>query len=165
VDGNNEQRRKAGDYGPKQELLAKKREEEAKQETERKLKLQQSRTSGFSNQLSAEEKEKRLRAMMTDAEVNDEMRLHRHRPGSKATTTAPTADVTAAAGGIGGDNDDGHEPTAKGIAKGTFLQSLRSEVYTSETTASNGMEDRMRRNRHYYQKGLDLDSEGFMKKE
>jgi hypothetical protein len=150
--------RAPGDFGPNQELLEKKKQQEAEQERDRLRKLQP-RVSGFSNHLSAEEKEQRLKAMMSDADVNDELRLHRHRPGSKALS-AGDAQATASA-----EVDDGQGPTAKGIAKGTFLQSLRSEVYASETSTRNGLEEKMRRNRHYYQKGGDLDTEGFMKKE
>jgi hypothetical protein len=160
VSGAEKRTRAHGDFGPNQELLEKKKQQEADIEKERKRKLQP-RISGFSNQLTAEEKEKRLKAMMSDAEVNDELRLHRHRPGTKSEGVSGPGDPTA----VVTEEEESQGPTAKGIAKGTFLQSLRSEVYASETSTKHGLEEKMRRNRHYYQKGGDLDTEGFMKKD
>lgn len=88
--------------------------------------------------LTAEEKARRLAEMQRDAEVNDAMRLSRLvRPSEGAKE-------------------------GRGKADPSFLQSMRSQVYTANDGAT--MEERLQQNRHYVQRASEMDSHGFMKR-
>jgi len=131
--------------GPRLDLLAKKTQREAEEEEERRRRIEKAKGGvGQSRNMDAAEREKRLKEMMQDAAVNDDIRATRHR---RPATTSKTED----------------EPK-EGGSKGGFLQAMRTEVYNSESGGGTTMEERLSRNRHYHQKGSDLDSHGFMKR-
>jgi hypothetical protein len=93
--------------------------------------------------LTEEEKAERVRQMESDAGANDDKRLQR----LKGLTS--TSNIL----------DKKEEQLAEGEA--SFLKSMRSEVYISDGTT---MGERLQQNKHYTQKGTELDSSGFMKK-
>ena len=119
--------------GPNIELLAAKRKQ---QELEEQSKLAQKQRHDV-KKMSEEERAKRLREMEINAQIKDEIVLHRQRPGSQPT-----------------DND-------KVSAGAEFIRDMRSVVYDTDSTS---MEDRLSRNRQYSQRSSDMDSHGFMKK-
>ena len=89
--------------------------------------------------LTDNEREERIKQMESDANMNNDKRLQRIQ--SISTNK----------------EDDKIELNSEA----SFLNSMRTEVYiTNETT----MKDRLQQNKHYMQKGSDLDSAGFMKK-
>lgn len=140
--------------GPKVELLAKRTEQEAAAERERIAKVRKAR-GGQSGKIDDEERERRLQAMMRDAEVNDDIRSKRHRPSG---ATAKASEGAAAPQ----ESTDGSDVV--GVSKGSFLREMRSQVYKSETEGGTSMEETLSRSRHYHQKGSDLDSHGFMQR-
>jgi hypothetical protein len=112
---------------------------------------------GVSNRMDEAEKERRLKEMMSDAMVNDDIRSRRHKPSSGSA-------VTGAVSSSGGNDDVEDEGKSGGVSKGSFLREMRSQVYKSETEGGTSMEETLSRTRHYHQKGSDLDSHGFMKR-
>ena len=82
--------------------------------------------------LSEEQKQRRLREMQEAADLKDLVMQKLHENDHKETTKTTTA--------VGG--------------QASFLASMRSEVYSSSDTT---MADRLNQNKHYTQKGEDLD--------
>jgi flagellum-specific peptidoglycan hydrolase FlgJ len=120
--------------GPSIHLLAKKADEEKREK--------ESRNKPRENvkKLTAEEREERIRQMESDASEINTNRLERvHR--------SQTAVV-----------DKDEKPLNE---EATFINSMRTEVYVTDGTS---MTERLQQNRHYIQKGSDLDSAGFIKK-
>ena len=125
--------------GPKLDLLQKKLEVERAEQAARQ------RPKETVRHLSEEERLARIRQMEMDAGMNDERRMKR-------------VGEPRGAGGEGA--ADGDEVAGNG-AGAAFLKSMRSEVYTSQAAT---MGDRLQQNKHYVQKGVDADSEGFLKR-
>lgn len=125
--------------GPRPEVLARKAEREQLESAAR-LKPKED-----VKQLTEEERLRRLNDMQSNADVHDDMRVSRLTAKSSASTTARE-----------------NEASGAGDSAGNFLHSMRSEVYN---TASISMEDRISQNKHYTQRGMDLDSaSSFMRK-
>lgn len=121
--------------GPNMDLLKKKLAEEQA------IQAARNRPRETVQHLSEEDRLARVRQMESDAGMNDERRMKRAHVGE---------------GGVSEEGDG----TGAGVGA-TFLKSMRTEVYTSEATT---MGDRLQQNKHYTQKGADLDSSGFMKR-
>ena len=98
-------------------------------------------------QLSEEERQRRLRAMVDDASTHEHQRNDRAKH-EKATDAAAKAAAAAAAAA-----------SAAASSNPTFLQDMEKAVYVS---GEMGMEERMKSKRQNYQKGGDLASGGFM---
>lgn len=138
--------------------------------------------------MSAAEREKKLLEMQQDAELNDNNRLQRQLVGGRSggggtsvtsgkksvngESNTHSTSVGNGAGGTGvgvgvgggsgeaygGEDDDEENKSGK---KGKFLTDMRKDVYTNESS----MENRIERNKYYYQKVGDMDNGGnFMKK-
>lgn len=122
--------------GPKIDLV-KKKEEQEKAEMAAKRK-QRERTA-----LSEEERQARLRQMEEDARMTEEQRLRRTADSKQA---AQEEDL----------NTKQRKPTEP-----KFLTSMRSQAYNTDDSS---MKDRLQQNRHYSQRGEDLDSHGFMQR-
>lgn len=141
--------------GPNMELLSRKKEEAEREERERLARLRRSK-GGVSNHMDDAEKERRLKEMMADAVVNDDIRSRRHKPSDKGHSAGTSS--------TGHANDDEAKEGQASVSKGAFLRDMRSQVYKSETEGGTSMEETLSRTRHYHQKGSDLDSHGFMKR-
>jgi hypothetical protein len=99
--------------------------------------------------LTPEERQRRLEEMQMDATLNDNNRLQRQIVSHKHTDSK-------SANGSNATEEDLNKK------KGTFLNEMRKSVYVNSETS---MEERIERNRYYYQKGDDLDSgSSFLKK-
>jgi len=129
-----------GYLGPQQSLISS-REEKERQEKAAKFQPRDQSVKA----LSEEEKQRRLQEMQQDASRTDEMRYKR------VATEKVHAQEEAAA----------EEETNGSKSNASFLKEMRNAVYnTSEAT----MEERLQTNKHYTQKGTDLDAAGFMRK-
>ena len=95
--------------------------------------------------LTAEQKRERLQQMQQDGSKADDFRSRR------------VADKSKSGGGADGGDDD------KGTGSGNpnFLSEMQRDVYLNDSSVAN-MEDRLKRNRHYQQRGAD--SANFMKR-
>lgn len=105
--------------------------------------------SGQHKKLTEEEKKKRIAEMQQDAETNDQMRLQRQlskRTGSNVSKMQCD------------------EASDSVTSKGAFLSKMRSAVYNGAASETTSLSETMSRNKHYQQKGEDLDSHGFMKR-
>eukprot|EP01041_Mallomonas_annulata_P008703 gene8703-17984_t len=131
----------SSDLGPNVELLNKKIEQKKLEEAK---KYQRPSTK---QNISEEEKLRRIKEMENDAKVHDELRLQQLR--SHKTKQDQESKITSL------EKEGGSSTDVK------FLTDIRVGVYNSGETT---MEDRLKRNRHYQQKGTDLDTSGFMKK-
>ena len=147
----NRDKKRDGDYlGPSKELLQNKVHKEKEEARSRQAAVNRAR-SGQNRKLTDEEKAQKLAEMERDANVNDQMRLKRQL--EKRNTGAGGVSV--------GSHDTGAEEVGS-ASKGEFLTSMRNTVYNSSQSAS--LSETMSRNKHYQQKGDDLDSHGFMKR-
>ena len=100
--------------------------------------------------LSAEEKQKRLAEMQSDATVNDNMRTNRM--------------VSSHYGDRDRIIEETEKPTGSGTGSGSgsFLQEMRQEVYTSSTGSKDtDMAARLQQKKHYIQKGADLEDSAY----
>lgn len=130
-----------GSLGPNAKLVAMKDEQEKEKERSK------FKPRGEVKKLSEEERLRRLKEMEDDARINEELRLNRLRNKS--------------GGGRDGNKDISNAAGATGSLDAKFIHDMRSDIYNTGNTS---MEDRLSRNRHYTQKGVDLDSQGFMKR-
>jgi hypothetical protein len=121
--------------GPKQELIKQRMDDERAELARKKQQSQRSRP------LADEEREQKIREMEENARISEEMRLRRLNQ-AQAHVDAERRDQQKQAGA-------------------DFLKSMRSEVYSNTDIT---MEERLKQNRHYSQRGVDLDSHGFMNK-
>jgi hypothetical protein len=141
--------------GPNRSLLDKKLQQEKDEVNARQAAVARAR-SGQNKKLTAEEKARKLAEMEQDATTHDQLRFHRQlekRRGSGAT------------GSVDHSNEKDDQEDASGTAsKGAFLSSMRNAVYNSSSSQSTSLSETMSRNKHYQQKGDDLDSHGFMKR-
>lgn len=122
--------------GPNSKLLAMKEQQE-KEKERNKIKPRSD-----VKKMTEEERLRRLKEMEDDARINEELRLKRIR--SKIS-----------------DGKTSQEISSQPPVDARFIHDMRSDVYN---TGNATMEDRLNRNRHYTQKGSDLDSQGFMKR-
>lgn len=123
--------------GPNPELMKKK--EEAKQK-EMQEKLNRKREDVKA--LTEEEKERRLQAMLKDAELVDSKRVSQVKSQETSHST----------------KDD------ENTGKAQFLSSMRTEVYN--TAAESGLKDRLDQNRYYRQGSADLEgASNFLRKQ
>ena len=120
--------------GPSLVLLAKKADEEKREKESR------NRPRENVKKLTAEEREERIRQMESDASESNANRLERVQRSQTAVV------------------DKDEKPLNE---EATFINSMRTEVYVTDGTT---MTERLQQNRHYIQKGSDLDSTGFIKK-
>ncbi len=89
--------------------------------------------------------------------MNSESDIHSTSVGNGAVGTRGGAG--GGSGNVYNDEDDNEEN--KSDKKGKFLTDMRKDVYTNESS----MENRIERNKYYYQKVGDMDNGGnFMKK-
>ena len=141
-----------GYLGPKLDLLKKKMDEERAEQQAR----QRPRESV--KHLSEEEKQSRRRQMEIDAGINDDrrvQRVHVNTSSSSSSSSSSQADDHRR-------NDDVVDEKESHSHGASFLKTMRSEVYTMGEGST--MTERLQQNKHYTQKGVDLDSDGFMKK-
>ena len=140
-----------GYLGPKLDLLKKKMEEEKAEQ------LARQRPRESVKHLSEEEKQARIRQMEIDAGINDDRRTQRVHvnASSSSSSSSSQADDHSRKDDIV-DEKESHSHGA------SFLKTMRSEVYTMGEGST--MTERLQQNKHYTQKGVDLDSGGFMKK-
>ena len=144
--------------GPDSSLLSKKADEGRRREREKEALLSRSKRGGGSGGLTEEQRRERVRQMEEDATVNDAMRLNR------IVTSAASRHGANNRGPVSGSG--GAEAEAR---KGEFLREMRADVYNGSNVAGTltggwSMEERLNRNRHYVQKGTDLDGGAFMKR-
>ena len=133
--GDDEVKSSSKDYmGPSLALLSKKAEEE------RLEKLSKNKPRENVKNLTDEEREARIKQMESDATHNNDSRQR------KVESTLPQK------------HDAKDDPANE---EASFIKSMRSEVYVTSNTS---MKDRLDQNRHYVQKGNDLDSAGFLKR-
>jgi hypothetical protein len=116
-------------------------------------------------QLSAEEKARRLAEMQADAAVNESMRTDRlikahYKDRERLAVPGQVHGQTSGGRGSGvgraGDGDEG------GGTSGAFLQQMRQEVYSGAAggdAAPNSLAQRLQQNKHYVQRGVDLDQD------
>ena len=136
-----------GYLGPKVELLKKKMDEERAEQ------LARQRPRESVKHLSEEEKQARIRQMEIDAGINDDRRVNRVQVNGSSSSSH--ADDHRR-------NDDVVDEKESHSHGASFLKTMRSEVYTMGEGST--MTERLQQNKHYTQKGVDLDSDGFMKK-
>lgn len=127
------------ELGPSAALL------EKKLEKERQANAWKSRPRQDVGKLSEDERLKRIKEMQQDAGLNDSIRQSR----------SSVASAVAAAGAKDEEYESAHQPSA------TFLKNMRHEVYNG---SSGSIEDRLKQNRHYVQRGNDMESQGFLKR-
>ena len=133
--GDDEIKSSSKDYmGPSLTLLSKKAEEE------RLDKLSRNKPRENVKKLTDEEREMRIRQMESDATHNNDSRQR------KVESTLPQK------------HDVKDDPSNE---EASFIKSMRSEVYVTSNTS---MKDRLDQNKHYVQKGNDLESAGFLKR-
>lgn len=120
--------------GPSLALLAKKADEDKREKESR------NRPRENVKKLTAEEREERIAQMESDASVSNSNRIERVNRSQAAVVHADERPLNEEA---------------------TFINSMRTEVYVTDGTT---MRERLEQNRHYIQKGSDLDSTGFIKK-
>mmetsp|Transcript_27178 Transcript_27178/g.33936 ORF Transcript_27178/g.33936 Transcript_27178/m.33936 type:complete len:421 (-) Transcript_27178:215-1477(-) len=115
------------ELGPSREMLAKAEERNAKPENDRPRKKQK---------LSEEERQRRIREMEQDANTYEEVRKERSVRTRQKDEREKLRD---------------EERYRRGRSDPDFLRSMHKKVYSEGTS----MEERMRRNKHYHQKGAD----------
>lgn len=141
-----------GYLGPSRGLLDKKLQQEKDELSARQAAVSRAR-SGQNKKLTAEEKARKLAEMQQDASTHDQLRLQRQLEKRRGT------------GEREGNNDDKEvaDSSTGTASKGAFLSSMRNAVYNSSSSSAS-LGETMSRNKHYQQKGDDLDSHGFMKR-
>lgn len=141
--------------GPSEELLHRRQEKE-QQEVAARQALRNGRQDV--KRLSEQEREQRLQQMQTDADVADRSRARR--VGGTSGNGGGDGDRVKNKG-IGDDNDRGSsaDMSKKNAA---FLGDLRTEAYVQ--SYERGIQERLHQNRHYAQRSVDLNSDGFMRK-
>ena len=105
--------------------------------------------------LTEEERQARVRQMEIDALSVGERRMQRH------TVTGSSGSAEGTLAGEKGVRDGEAADSTNQNHGASFLKSMRSEVYSAEHAT---MGERLQQNKHYTQKGTDLDSSGFMKR-
>jgi flagellum-specific peptidoglycan hydrolase FlgJ len=128
----------ARDLGPRRELIDKRQEQEQREQS---LRLNRPRENVSA--LSEAERARRLREMEEDAHRNDSQRLHR----------------LSAAALV--DSKKGADSSRSG-GNASFLGEMRTEAYVQ--SYENGIKQRLDQNRHYSQRGVDMETDGFLKK-
>jgi hypothetical protein len=157
--------RDIGHLGPRLDLLSQRAEREREEERARNRKIEEAQNRDKIKGLSAEDRDKKLKEMLNDAAVNDTLRLTRHRGAGGNNNNKGTAPHTATAQDLGRRESESHQSVdSVGGGKASFLQSMRKEVYSADSSGASTIEERLSRNRHYFQKGSDLDSHGFMQR-
>lgn len=134
-EGNKKRGSHDGYLGPNQDLIMKK---EQNRLDEQKYKFKRPASI---RDLSEEEKERRRLSMLSDAAVYDEQRINK-----KVISTQLTS------------KENGVDDTRK---SGSFLREMRATVYQSDAAS---IEDNLNKNKHYIQKGKDLDNADFLNK-
>ena len=126
-----------GSLGPSEKLLQEKQRKQAEEEALRRKNLERRDVK----QLSEEEKARRLREMQQDAELVDRTRAQRL--------------------GQRKDKDDNDRQWSK-TTNASFLGDMRTEAYVQ--SYERGIKDRLDQNKHYSQRSIDLNSDGFMRR-
>lgn len=139
--------------GPQPELLAKKAERDR---LEREARLNAVKKSNV-KQMSEEEKQRRLREMETDAHSHEDERVRRVQAQIKSKAAVELSAASAQGAG------------KEGVAP-QFLKSMRSQTYNTtigsvgEKSSGISMEERLKQNKFYSQRGGDLESDSFLRK-
>ena len=141
--------------GPSEELLHRRREREQQE-----LAARQALRNGREDvkRLSEQERLERVKQMQVDADHADRSRAHRlggsGRSGSSNNNNK---------GEKQSNRDDEEERKADMRKKNAaFLGDLRTEAYVQ--SYERGIQERLHQNRHYAQRSVDLNSDGFMRK-
>ncbi len=145
---------RGGYLGPNKGLLDKKLQKEKDEASARQAAASRAR-SGQNKKLTAEEKAHKLAEMQQDALTHDQLRLQRQLEKRRGSGRGDAGNID--------DREEDTDGSTGTASKGAFLSSMRNAVYNS-TSSSASLGETMSRNKHYQQKGDDLDSHGFMKR-
>ena len=136
-DSNGDSSKPSGDFlGPKPELLAKIAEKQRQELADKKKPREDVRA------LTEEERLRRLKAMESNAVIHDDSRMKR-------------VQSSKLSGGMRQSAADLGNREASKESGASFLRSMRSEVYNSSSIS---MEERLSQNKHYSQRGHDLEN-------
>jgi hypothetical protein len=124
------------ELGPNAAILTKKLEQK-RLEDEAKY-----RPRGSVKHLSEEDRLKRMKEMEDDARIYNQIKSQNTRRSNN-------------------DRDEDYERSDRKSGDAKFLNEMRKDVYNNNEIS---MEDRLQRNKHYHQRGNDLDSSGFLKR-
>lgn len=124
---------------PSEQLLQQRQQQQREKEEAIRRSLKDRRDV---KQISEEEKARRLREMQEDAEKVDRNRAQRL--------------------GRRSDKDDDGSNERKRSNNASFLGDMRTEAYVQ--SYERGIKDRLDQNKHYAQRSIDLNSDGFMRR-
>ncbi len=138
--------------GPDPNLLAKNYEKEKKEQEERNRQKKEDIKS-----IDPNEKKRRLEAMQMDAAVHDQRRMLHNVPKDKNTSSYDRKNHDS---NNFTEQEGKYDETEKRV-DAKFLRDMRSEVYNGGGTS---MEERIKQQRHYTQRVVDMDRNSYKNK-